>query len=89
MAKMVVPMPDWKTGRLTHGNPPLHIRRAQLAYTLLDTTHMIRTMLANYPAEYAIPEDHDLMELIRVMDVIAKDLETPNVEPIEEAVSES
>lgn len=52
----------------------LYVGRQGISNTLLDTAHMIRTMLANWPECYQIPPDHDLHELLRVMDVVAEEL---------------
>lgn len=66
-----------KAGRLTSGNAPLHVRRKDLANQLLVCKHSLETSLANWPEEYQIPLDHDLRELLRIMQHIATDLTTP------------
>ena len=66
-----------KNGRLTTGNAPLHIRRKHLSNQLRDTEHMLRNTIANWPAEFALPTDHNLFELLEVMIVVADQLETP------------
>lgn len=66
-----------KNGRLTSGNAPLHVRRKHLSNQLRDTHHMLSTTLANWPAEFALPADHNLFELLEVMIVVADQLETP------------
>lgn len=65
-------------GRLTTGNAPLHVRRKHLSNQLRDTEHMLKTTLANWPAEFALPADHNLFELLEVMIVVADQLETPD-----------
>lgn len=64
-----------KAGRLTSGNAPLHERRKPIADLLDQTTLMIRTMMANWPNEYEFPVDHDIHELLEVMDVVGKSME--------------
>lgn len=67
-----------KNGRLTSGDTPLHVRRKHLSNQLRDTEHMLQTTLANWPAEFALPADHNLYELLEVMLVVADQLETPD-----------
>lgn len=67
-----------KNGRLTSGDTPLHVRRKHLSNQLRDTEHMLKTTLANWPAEFALPDDHNLFELLEVMLVVADQLETPD-----------
>lgn len=67
-----------KNGRLTSGDTPLHVRRKHLSNQLRDTEHMLQTTLANWPAEFALPADHNLFELLEVMIVVADQLETPD-----------
>lgn len=70
-----------KNGRLTTGNAPLHVRRKHLSNQLRDTEHMLTTTLANWPAEFALPDNHNLFELLEVMIVVADQLETPDANP--------
>lgn len=67
-----------KNGRLTTGNAPLHVRRKHLSNQLRDTEHMLQTTLANWPAEFALPDNHNIFELLEVMIVVADQLETPD-----------
>lgn len=67
-----------RAGRLTSGNAPLHVRRKGVANTLRDNVHMINTMMTKWPAEYQFPPDHDIHELLRVMEAVATDIENPN-----------
>lgn len=67
-----------RNGRLTSGDTPLHVRRKHLSNQLRDTEHMLQTTLANWPAEFALPDDHNLFELLEVMLVVADQLETPD-----------
>lgn len=69
-----------KNGRLTTGNAPLHIRRKHLSNGIRDNLHMVQTMLANWPAEFALPDDHPLHEWLEVSAYICDQLETPTNE---------
>lgn len=69
-----------RNGRLTSGDTPLHVRRKHLSNQLRDTEHMLKTTLANWPAEFALPDDHNLFELLEVMLVVADQLETPDAQ---------
>lgn len=70
-------------GRLTSGNNPLHMRRKHLSNAMRDNTHMIRTMLANWPEEFQLPEDHPLREWLEVTDFICDQLESPDVPTVQ------
>lgn len=61
-------------GRLTSGNKPVHERRVHLANAIYDAKATIITMITNWPAEYELPEGHDIYQLIEVMGVVAEDL---------------
>lgn len=65
-------------GRLTSGNAPLHERRKHLANAMRDGVQTIRTMLANWPDEYALPSDHPVHEWLEVTDFICDQLEEPS-----------
>lgn len=67
-----------RLGRLTSGNAPLHVRRKGISDTLKDNIHMIKTMMEKWPAEYQFPTDHDIHELLQVMEVVADNLVTPD-----------
>lgn len=64
-------------GRLTSGNAPLHERRTHLSNAMRDGAQTIRTMLANWPAEYALPDEHPVHEWLEVTDYICDQLEKP------------
>lgn len=64
-------------GRLTSGNAPLHVRRVGLSNAMRDGVQTIRTMLANWPDEYALPSDHPVHEWLEVTDFICDQLEEP------------
>lgn len=64
-----------KAGRFTSGNAPLHERRKQLTNELRTTNHTVRTMIANWPNEYALPPDHQIFELLEVMDIVCDGME--------------
>ena len=66
-----------KNGRLTTGNKPLHERRKDLTNHMRDATHTIRTMLANWPAEFDLPADHPIHEWLDVTDYICDETEKP------------
>lgn len=66
-----------RNGRLTTGNKPLHERRKDLTNHMRDATHTIRTMLANWPAEFDLPADHPIHEWLDVTDYIADEAEKP------------
>ena len=70
-----------KNGRLTTGNAPLHVRRKHLSNQLRDCEHMLKTTIANWPTEFALPDTHNLHELLEVMLVVADQLETPDANP--------
>lgn len=65
-------------GRLTSGNKPLHTRRVGLSNAMRDGAQTIRTMLKNWPDEYALPADHPVHEWLEVTDFICEQLETPD-----------
>lgn len=69
-----------RAGRLTSGSAPLHVRRKGISDTLKDNIHMIKTMVEKWPNEYQFPTDHNIHELLQVMEVVADDLVTPDVE---------
>ena len=64
-------------GRLTSGNAPLHERRAPIAHELRDCVHTIETMLANWPREYELGDDGDVIGMLYLMSELAENLETP------------
>lgn len=64
-----------KSGRLTTGNAPLHQRRRDLTNRMRDTTHTVRTMIANWPAEFELPDDHPIYEWLEVTEYICDELE--------------
>lgn len=66
-----------KNGRLTTGNKPLHERRKDLTNHMRDASHTIRTMLANWPAEFDLPADHPIHEWLDVTDYICDETEKP------------
>lgn len=66
-----------KNGRLTTGNAPLHIRRKHLSNSMRDNVHMIQTMIANWPKEFELPDDHPLHEWMEVTTYICDELEKP------------
>ena len=70
--------------RLTSGNKPVHERRVHLANAIYDAKAMIMTMITNWPAEYELPDGHDIYQLIEVLGVVAEDL--TNVEMDKESV---
>jgi hypothetical protein len=70
-----------KAGRLTSGNSELHERRAGLANVIMECHTSLSVMLRNWPGEYEIPPEHNLIELMEVMAIVAEDLE---MEPNEE-----
>lgn len=65
-------------GRLTSGNAPLHIRRKGISDVLKDNIFMIKVMMKNWPNEYQFEPDHDIHELLSVMEVVADQLVTPD-----------
>lgn len=67
-----------KNGRLTTGNAPLYVRRKHLTNAMRDNVHMIQTMLANWPAEFAIPPDHPIHEWMEVTTYICDEMEKPD-----------
>lgn len=66
-----------KNGRLTTGNMPLNQRRKDLTNRMRDTAHQVRTMLANWPAEFELPDDHPIHEWLDVTDYICDETEKP------------
>jgi hypothetical protein len=66
-----------RAGRLTSGFAPLHVRRKGISDTLKDNIHMIKTMMEKWPTEYQFEPDHNIHELLQVMEVVADDLVTP------------
>lgn len=66
-----------KNGRLTSGNKPLHERRKHLTNIFRDAAHMARTTIANWPGEFDLPDDHQIFELLEVMDIVCDNMEQP------------
>lgn len=66
-----------KAGRLTSGTKDLHIRRKHLTNILRDATHSVRTCMANWPAEFDLPEDHSIHELLDVIEYVCDEMENP------------
>lgn len=64
-----------RAGRLTSGNQPLHIRRRDLTNQLRTTVHAVRTSIANWPAEYDLPPDHPIFELLEVIEIVCDNTE--------------
>lgn len=64
-----------KAKRLTSGNQPLHIRRRDLTNQLRTTVTAVRTSIENWPAEYELPEDHPLFELLEVIEIVCDNTE--------------
>lgn len=75
-----------KNGRLTTGNKTLCERRKHLTNIMRDSTHMIRTMLANWPTEFELPPDHPIHEWLEVTDYICDEMEKPDVAANKETV---
>ena len=70
-----------KHGRLTSGNAPLHERRKHLTNAMRDNTHMVRTMMANWPEEFQLLDDHPIHEWLEVTDYICDQMESPDANP--------
>lgn len=66
-----------KNGRLTTGNMPLNQRRKDLTNRMRDTVHQVRTMIANWPNEFELPDDHPIHEWLDVTDYICDETEKP------------
>lgn len=66
-----------KNGRLTTGNMPLNQRRKDLTNRMRDTVHQVRTMIANWPIEFELPDDHPIHEWLDVTDYICDETEKP------------
>lgn len=66
-----------KNGRLTTGNMPLNQRRKDLTNRMRDTVHQVRTMIANWPAEFDLPPDHPIHEWMDVTNYICDETEKP------------
>ena len=64
-----------KNGRLTTGNMPLNQRRKDLTNRMRDTVHQVRTMIANWPNEFELPDDHPIHEWLDVTDYICDETE--------------
>lgn len=64
-----------KARRLTSGNTELHVRREGLANVIMECHTNLSIMLRNWPNEYEIPPEHNLIELMEVMVIVAEDLE--------------
>ncbi len=64
-----------KAKRLTSGNAPLNIRRKHLTNVLRQAAHCVQTSIDNWPAEYELPKDHPLFELLEVIGIVCDDVE--------------
>lgn len=67
-----------ENGRLTQGDKPLHERRKDLSNQLRTCVHSVRTTINNWPAEFELPKDHQIFELLEVMEIVSTNLETPD-----------